>query len=249
MLLEFVQGGELFAVVHTTKTDGIPDAQAKFYAAGIILALGYLHKKDVAYRDLKPENCLIDAQGYPKLIDFGFAKVLPPGVLSHTMCGTAEYLAPEQVQGQGHTRAVDYWSFGVLVYEMLTGASPFVDPDDDDDTPTEAIFDHIVSRSVAYPDATMTPAARALVAGLLVRAPSGRLGTGPGGPDDIINHEWFQDIDVEQYVAKRLPPPWTPPVASATDLTHFAAEGIEDHPAEQPALEEDENNGRWCEDF
>ena len=152
MLLEFVQGGELFAVVHTTKTDGIPDAQAKFYAAGIILALGYLHKKDIAYRDLKPENCLIDAHGYPKLIDFGFAKVLAPGDTSHTMCGTAEYLAPEQVQGHGHTRAVDYWAFGVLCYEMLTGVSPFVDADHEDDTPTEHIFEYIVSRPVAYPD-------------------------------------------------------------------------------------------------
>ena len=176
MLLEFVQGGELFSVVHTgddamndspplsmpiyinpttcvslqqgfdvflhsrtqrliflfffvfaASTDGIPDAQAKFYAVGIILALGYLHKKDVAYRDLKPENCLIDSAGYPKLIDFGFAKTLVGSAKTYTLCGTPEYLAPELVLGRGHNRAVDYWALGILVYEMQAGFSPFSD--------------------------------------------------------------------------------------------------------------------------
>jgi cGMP-dependent protein kinase len=78
---------------------GVPDIQSKFYASGIILALGYLHKKDIAYRDLKPENCVIDKDGYPKLIDFGFAKRLPGGVKTYTLCGTPEYLAPELVLG------------------------------------------------------------------------------------------------------------------------------------------------------
>ena len=112
---------------HTASTDGIPDAQAKFYAVGIILALGYLHKKDVAYRDLKPENCLIDSAGYPKLIDFGFAKTLVGSAKTYTLCGTPEYLAPELVLGRGHNRAVDYWALGILVYEMQAGFSPFSD--------------------------------------------------------------------------------------------------------------------------
>ena len=112
---------------YTVKTDGIPDAQAKFYSAGIILALGYLHKKNVAYRDLKPENCLIDSAGYPKLIDFGFAKTLVGNTKTYTLCGTPEYLAPELVLGRGHNRAVDYWAYGILVYEMQAGFSPFSD--------------------------------------------------------------------------------------------------------------------------
>jgi serine/threonine protein kinase len=87
MLLEFVQGGELFAVLHTNHSDGVSDSQAKFYAAGVTLALQYLHTKDIAYRDLKPENCLIDRQGYPKLVDFGFAKVISTGK-TYTLCGT-----------------------------------------------------------------------------------------------------------------------------------------------------------------
>ena len=90
MLLEFVQGGELFSVVHTNTTDGVPEHQAKFYAGAVLLALGYLHNKDIAYRDMKPENCLIDKFGYPKLVDFGFAKVITGK--SYTLCGTPEYL-------------------------------------------------------------------------------------------------------------------------------------------------------------
>jgi cGMP-dependent protein kinase 1 len=90
MLLEFVQGGELFSIVHTNTTDGVPEHQAKFYAAGVLLALGYLHNKSIAYRDMKPENCLVDKFGYPKLIDFGFAKVITGK--SFTLCGTPEYL-------------------------------------------------------------------------------------------------------------------------------------------------------------
>jgi hypothetical protein len=90
MLLEFVQGGELFSVLHTSTRDGVPDAQAKFYGAAVLSGLIYLHKKEIAYRDMKPENCLIDAQGYPKIVDFGFAKVITGK--SYTLCGTPEYL-------------------------------------------------------------------------------------------------------------------------------------------------------------
>jgi serine/threonine protein kinase len=126
MLLEFVQGGELFSVIHKPDRDGIPDAHAKFYGLGVLLALAHLHSKEIAYRDMKPENCLIDKDGYPKLVDFGFAKVITGK--SFTLCGTPEYLAPELVLGRGHNKAVDYWAFGILVYEMICGYSPFSDP-------------------------------------------------------------------------------------------------------------------------
>lgn len=126
MLLEFVQGGELFSVLHKPDRDGVPDHHAKFYAAGVMLALAYLHSKEIAYRDMKPENCLVDREGYPKLVDFGFAKVIAGK--SFTLCGTPEYLAPELVLGRGHNKAVDYWAFGILVYEMQAGRSPFADP-------------------------------------------------------------------------------------------------------------------------
>jgi CRP-like cAMP-binding protein len=146
MLLEFVQGGELFSVLHTASSDGVPDNQAKFYGAAVILALGYLHSKDIAYRDMKPENCLIDKQGYPKLVDFGFAKVITGK--SYTLCGTPEYLAPELVLARGHTKAVDYWAYGILLYEMEAGYSPFSDPQGMDQV---VICKNIVNGRLVFP--------------------------------------------------------------------------------------------------
>jgi CRP-like cAMP-binding protein len=146
MLLEFVQGGELFSVLHTATSDGVPDHQAKFYGAAVICALGYLHSKEIAYRDMKPENCLIDKFGYPKLVDFGFAKVITGK--SYTLCGTPEYLAPELVVAKGHTKAVDYWAFGILLYEMETGYSPFSDPQGMDQM---VICKNIVSGRLVFP--------------------------------------------------------------------------------------------------
>jgi CRP-like cAMP-binding protein len=127
MLLEFVQGGELFSVIHTPRTDGVSPASAKFYGAGVLLGLAYLHSKDIAYRDMKPENCLVDKDGYPKVVDFGFAKVIK-NTKTFTLCGTPEYLAPEIVLGRGHDKSVDYWAFGILLFEMIAGYSPFSDP-------------------------------------------------------------------------------------------------------------------------
>lgn len=146
MLLEFVQGGELFSVLHTAQSDGVPDNQAKFYAAAVLSALAYLHNKDIAYRDMKPENCLIDRQGYPKLVDFGFAKIIHGK--SFTLCGTPEYLAPELVLGRGHNKAVDYWAFGILIFEMQAGYSPFSDPQGMDQV---VICKNIVNGRLVFP--------------------------------------------------------------------------------------------------
>ena len=99
---DVTHAGELFSVLHKANSDGVPDHQAKFYAIGVTNALAYLHSKEIAYRDMKPENCLIDKDGYPKLVDFGFAKVITGK--SFTLCGTPEYLAPELVLGRGHNK-------------------------------------------------------------------------------------------------------------------------------------------------
>jgi CRP-like cAMP-binding protein len=146
MLLEFIQGGELFSVLHTASGDGVPDPSVKFYGSAVLLALGYLHSKDIAYRDMKPENCLIDKHGYPKLVDFGFAKVITGK--SFTLCGTPEYLAPELVLARGHNKAVDYWAFGILLYEMEAGYSPFSDPQGMDQV---VICKNIVNGRLTFP--------------------------------------------------------------------------------------------------
>ena len=146
MLLEFIQGGELFSILHTATGDGVPDLSAKFYGAAVLLAIGYLHNKEIAYRDMKPENCLIDKFGYPKLVDFGFAKVITGK--SFTLCGTPEYLAPELVLARGHNKAVDYWAFGILLYEMEAGYSPFSDPQGMDQV---VICKNIVNGRLTFP--------------------------------------------------------------------------------------------------
>jgi serine/threonine protein kinase len=127
MVLELMQGGELFSRV-LKSAGGLPLHDASFYAACVVEGLDFLHRKHVVYRDLKLENLVIGNDGYLKIVDFGFAKVLPEGSLTRTLCGTADYLAPECITHKGHNQLVDCWDLGVLIYEMLTQYSPFADP-------------------------------------------------------------------------------------------------------------------------
>jgi len=146
LLTEFLQGGELFSIVHTPQYDGIPERNARFYAAATLLGLAHMHDKGFAYRDLKPENIMIDAVGYSKIIDMGFAKRVRGKTF--TMCGTPEYLCPEIIMGVGHNRAVDYWALGVLIYEMIVGISPFCPPNGADQT---QIMRNIINGRLKFP--------------------------------------------------------------------------------------------------
>lgn len=215
MLLEFIQGGELFSILHTDKGDGVPDGDAKFYGAGVMLAIAHLHSKNIAYRDMKPENCLIDKDGYPKVVDFGFAKVIEGK--SFTLCGTPEYLAPELVLGRGHNKCVDYWAFGILIFEMIAGFSPYSDTQGMDQA---VICRNIVNGKLVFPRAFSNDA-KDIVKKLLSREVQNRLGNLKGGPDDILNHDWFNTINFDKYMSKSMPAPWKPAVTSATDTSAF----------------------------
>ena len=139
-LLELVQGGELFSRLTSFAMDEFPAEEAKFYASQTIDALCYIHSRSIVYRDLKPENILIGADGYIRIVDFGFAKVLTAGDQTYTIVGTPEYLAPEVVLGQGYRYDADLWAYGCLCYEMHMGSTPFAA---DDPSDTMQIFKQI----------------------------------------------------------------------------------------------------------
>ena len=123
LLSEFIIGGELFKRL---RSEGLfPNDVALFYATEVVCAFSYLHSQSIAYRDLKPENVLIDIEGHLKLVDFGFAKLVTDK--TYTLCGTPEYLAPESIEHQGHNHGVDWWALGIFIYEMLAGGPPFYD--------------------------------------------------------------------------------------------------------------------------
>lgn len=143
IMMEYIEGGELFKLVQ--KQGKLDATHARFYAAQIILTFEYLHGKHLVYRDLKPENVLIQKSGFLKLSDFGFIKHLKPGERTYTLCGTPEYLAPEILMNKGHSKAVDWYCLGVFIYELMVGRCPFMNDD-----PYE-IFKMILTDKIRFP--------------------------------------------------------------------------------------------------
>jgi serum/glucocorticoid-regulated kinase 2 len=227
MVMDFFNGGELFWHL---KTEGkFEEYRAKFYAAEIILALEHLHSKDIVYRDLKPENLLLDADGHIKLTDFGLAKEsINSTTLTHTFCGTPEYLAPEVLQGTGHGPGVDWWSFGTLLYEMLTGLPPFYNVN------LSVMYEKILHAKITYPN-HLSASAVSLFNGLLQRDPKMRLGASERDAKEIKSHPFFEDIDWDRMERKEIPPPYVPGVKDEHDISHidedFTSERVQDTPA------------------
>lgn len=210
MLSEYVCGGELFTYL---RNQGRFDtAAANFYASEIILALEYLHSLMIVYRDLKPENLLINRNGHLKITDFGFAKKLRDR--TWTLCGTPEYLAPEIIQSKGHNRAVDWWALGILIYEMLVGYPPFYD-----DNPF-GIYEKILSGKIDWPR-QMDPIAKDLVKKLLVLDRTKRLGNMKNGADDVKRHRWFKNLDWNDVLNLKSKPPIMPEVSYDGDTSNF----------------------------
>lgn len=208
MLMSVVTGGELWNVIHKEDdegdwTSGIPEEQAKFYALIIADTLTYIHYQRVVYRDMKPENVLIDSEGYPIIVDFGFAKHCPDK--TYTFCGTPNYLAPEIVMNRGHSYGVDHWALGIVIYEMITGENPF----HYDGMDQMSLFEAIVKEEMyPLPDAT-TEAAFEVIDGLLQKDSTQRLGMLAGGEKDILTHRWFEGINLTDMRAKKIKAPWS----------------------------------------
>ncbi|GAX14590.1 cGMP-dependent protein kinase 1 [Fistulifera solaris] len=215
MLIELVQGGELFSIIHTETRDGIPNGNSRFYAACILESLAHLHQRSICYRDLKPENILIDQRGYCVLVDLGFAKIVVDK--TYTLCGTPEYLAPEIILSKGHDKGVDYWAYGVLIYEMLVGRSPFYSYGADQ----VSLFKRIVQVKYNFPPGLVHELAQDLIQRLIVRRQTNRLGCLARGDMDIREHMWFNIIDVDKLLRRQIPPPWKPRIRDPLDATHF----------------------------
>jgi len=217
----------------------VEDHHALFYAACVLDAFEYLHDKFIVYRDLKPENLMLDSEGYIKVVDFGFAKVVR--TRTYTLCGTPEYLAPELVDGRGHGKGVDYWAFGVLIYEMVTGYSPFAGPETPDQS---VIVRNILRGKCSYPHTIKNKACTSLIKALLVKDQSRRLGCLKGGSRDIKRHAWFKGFDFKALREKKLPAPYQPVIKNSLDTSNF-------DPWEEPQDQEfyrDDGTG-WDEDF
>lgn len=210
LVLEFVIGGEMFT--HLRSAGRFPNDVAKFYHAELVLAFDYLHGKDIIYRDLKPENLLLDAKGHVKITDFGFAKKVPERTF--TLCGTPEYLAPEVIQSKGHGKAVDWWTMGILLYEFIAGYPPFYD-----DTPFR-IYEKILEGKVKFPN-WFDSRARDLVKGLLMTDHTKRLGTLKNGVADIKGHPYFHGANWEKLFNRHYPAPIPVKTKGAGDTSHF----------------------------
>jgi len=210
MLLGLVSGGELWDVIHVEDEDGnwvsgLQEPQAKFYALLIADTLAYIHNKQYVYRDLKPENVMIDKDGYPILVDFGFAKMITDK--TYTCCGTPNYVAPEIIWNTGHNGGVDLWALGVLCYEMVSGEHPFFS----DEMDQMALYHGITEEDhYALPD-HVSQNAVSLIDGLLTKEPSQRLGMLANKEKDVIGHPWFSDLDLEKLRARKVKAPYIPP--------------------------------------
>uniref|UniRef100_A0A7S3KS13 Uncharacterized protein n=1 Tax=Euplotes crassus TaxID=5936 RepID=A0A7S3KS13_EUPCR len=187
----------------------------------------YLHSKNIIYRDLKPENLLIDNMGYLRLTDFGFAKYCDGR--TYTLCGTPEYLAPEVLMNKGHGKPVDWWSLASIIYEMIVGLPPFYEKDN-----REKLFKEIKSGEPEYPD-DMSPACRDLLEGLFKKDPADRLGGSEGNADEIKSHPWYSQVDWDILKEKKIIPPFKPKLDSDDDTKYIDNEFTEMLPMDSAA--------------
>lgn len=225
IVMECITGGELFT--HLRRARKFSDEQSKFYGAQTAAAFEHIHSKNIVHRDLKPENILLTPDGYSKLTDFGFAKVIEPGARTYTLCGTPEYIAPEVLLNKGHGKPVDWWTLGILIYEMIVGQPPFCDEE------PMGIYQKILAGKIYFPK-YFDKNAKTLVKKLLTADLSKRYGNLKAGPDDIIKSKWFASLAWDKLLARQIPSPYKPQVKDDKDVSNF--EDIPDSKELPPAV-------------
>ncbi|XP_007556250.1 serine/threonine-protein kinase Sgk2b isoform X4 [Poecilia formosa] len=212
-VLDFANGGELF--YHLQREGSFPEPRAAFYAAEIAAALGYLHSLSIVYRDLKPENVLLDSEGHVMLTDFGLCKEgVAVGGITHTFCGTPEYLAPEVLLGQPYSLAVDWWGLGAVLFEMLSGLPPFYSRS------RLEMLENILYSPLQLPSG-LSESAHSLLKGLLERNVSKRLGQRLD-IEELKEHQFFASINWDDLIARKVRPPFIPKVTSPCDVYYIA---------------------------
>ncbi|KAJ3213635.1 camp-dependent protein kinase catalytic subunit [Dinochytrium kinnereticum] len=212
LVMEYVPGGDMFT--HLKKNRRFPEMVARFYTAEILLALEYIHAKDIVYRDLKPENILVGVDGHIKIADFGFAKRLKVDEKAMTFCGTPAYMAPEIILKYGYSKSVDWWSLGIVCYELQAGYSPF-----QADTALK-IYENIVDGEMRW-SSQIGNVSKDLLKRLLEMSPSRRLGSGRGGAKEIKDHPWFKGLDWKSFEAKEVMAPHLPVITGEGDVSNF----------------------------
>lgn len=214
-VMDYMRGGELF--FHLKEAKKLSEDRAKFYAAQIALALGHLHSQNVVYRDLKPENILMDDLGNVHLTDFGMAKFLGEGGTTQSFVGTPEYLAPEIIACSGHGVTADWWSYGILLYEMLVGIPPFYNQN------IQLMYELIQHGELRFPQRNpLSPEAQDIITKLLEREPRRRLGA--NGLDEVKSHAFFEGTNWVLMNQKKCPTPFTPRITNAMSTENFDEE-------------------------
>ncbi|KAM0753060.1 kinase-like protein [Meredithblackwellia eburnea MCA 4105] len=244
LVMDYKSGGELFH--HLQKEGRFTEDRARFYTAEIVLAFEHLHKFDIVYRDLKPENILLDATGHIVLCDFGLSKPdLPSDALTNTFCGTTEYLAPEVLlDDHGYSKLVDFWSLGVLLFEMCCGWSPFYAED------TQQMYKLICFGKVKFPRGVIGEDGKQFVKGLLNRNPKHRLGATRDAAE-LKEHAFFKSIDWEALALRQVAPPFKPYVDSDESVANFDPEfteaNLQEEAPDDVVFDEDDPSADWID--
>jgi len=198
-VMEYAQGGDL---IYHVRQNNFTHTRAKFYLCEVLLALEYLHQKNIIYRDLKLDNILLTVDGHVKITDYGLCKEnMDVNTTTNTFCGTPEFMAPELLRGQPYTRAVDWWTYGILTYEMLVRGAPFKGSDD------EELFRNIMETQPFYPQ-HMGREAIQLTSLLLMKDPKKRLGASKADAKEVKSHPYFKNVDWQAMLEKRVPVPY-----------------------------------------
>ncbi|PVU97072.1 hypothetical protein BB561_000784 [Smittium simulii] len=223
--LDYINGGELF--YHLQLNTKFSENRARFYIAEIVSAIGYLHDLGIIYRDLKPENCLLDAQGHIKIVDFGLVKIFDTNTddsnnKAQTFCGTPEYLAPEVILRKPYGKEIDWYCLGAILYEMIIGLPPFYSNN------KVEIYNNIITQNLTFPTKnnqdTIGQLSKDFISRLMIKEPSLRLGHGASGTDDLKSHLYFYGISWEKIYNKEYHPPFVPKQSSIFELDNISPE-------------------------